>query len=88
MAGGQNENTFLYTKSEKRYPYHLNLDKTWEELGDEHYYRVNRSQIIHIDDLQSTERLPNQRLACHLRSGRTASVSRNRVEGFLSWMNS
>jgi len=80
--------TFLYTEKGRRFPYHLTMDRTLAELGEDKYFKIIRSQIIHIDDLKSTNRISGHRLICLLYSDRELTVSRNRVENFLQWMNS
>jgi DNA-binding LytR/AlgR family response regulator len=72
-----------------RYPIEFTLDQLdRQELDPRHFFRINRSMIIHIDVIKQVKRYFDRRLelSLSLRMNEQVIVSRNRVSAFKKWL--
>src|SRR5580698_8094896 len=57
-----------------------------ERLDPEHFFRIHRSVIVRLEQIETLLREPGGDYAVQLKSGARLSVSRNRVEPLEEWM--
>lgn len=80
---------FLINHQGKRFPIDFTLDQLESNLQPEHFFRINRKVILHIDCIQKMAAYFNSRLkvqTLHLNGDETI-VSRERVAAFKEWLN-
>ncbi|OAV42574.1 LytTR family DNA-binding domain-containing protein [Lewinella sp. 4G2] len=80
--------TFALSTAGTRYLLTDALDRLAEELDPAKWYRINRSQIIHIDSVEQAAPYFNHRLSLRLSPAGEGEnlVSRQRVKGFRGWL--
>ncbi|MEM6878086.1 MAG: LytTR family DNA-binding domain-containing protein [Bacteroidota bacterium] len=84
----QDSLTFLLSQDGKRYLLPEPLDKIERELDPQHWFRINRSQIIHVRSVRKVSSYFNHRLKLELNpSGDQDNiVSRQRVKACRVWL--
>ncbi|MEO0626387.1 MAG: LytTR family DNA-binding domain-containing protein, partial [Bacteroidota bacterium] len=84
----QDSLTFLLSQDGNRYLLPEPLDKIERELDPQHWFRINRSQIIHVRSVRKVSSYFNHRLKLELNpSGDQDNiVSRQRVKACRVWL--
>ena len=80
---------YLYTFAGEKYMLDYNsLDEIEELINPLHFYRVNRTCIIHINAIQSIKSLANQKLEINLLPAikLTQDMSREKAPAFKKWL--
>ncbi len=85
----ENKATYIYTKSNRSYLIDHSLENWQDQLDPEHFYRVNRTFIIHINAIKDIISYTNSRLKLLLHSYNELEiiVSRERVKDFKNWID-
>ena len=81
--------SFLMTKTRKRYIVDMTLDTIEKDLSPNHFFRINRKQIINIDAVQRMHPYFNHRLKLDIegQSKFEFIVSRKRLKEFKEWVD-
>jgi DNA-binding LytR/AlgR family response regulator len=84
----ENKSTYIHTKENRNYLLDHSLENWQEELNPEHFFRVNRTFIIHINAIKDIVAYSNSRLKLILSSYKEQEiiVSRERVKEFKNWI--
>jgi DNA-binding LytR/AlgR family response regulator len=80
----ENKATYIYTKENRSYLLDNSLEHWQEQLDPEHFFRVNRTFIVHINAIKDIIAYSNSRLKLILNSYSETEiiVSRERVKDF------
>jgi len=80
--------TFLVDLSGKRHLLNTSLEQLQDQLDPNFFFRINRSQMIHIQSVRKVDNWFNHRVKVQLEpdTGGEYVVSRNRVKGFKEWL--
>ena len=81
--------TFIVTHNNKRYIIDYALEQITTEINPDHFHRINRSYIIHIDSIKKINKYFNSRLHIELEPTNPDQVliSRIKVPDFLKWID-
>ena len=71
---------------EKTYVIRERMQTLEERLDPAHFFRIHRSVIVRLEQIETLLREPGGDYAVQLKSGARLSVSRNRVEPLEEWM--
>ena len=84
----EEKNNYLVTFEDKRYIIDSSLDTVTEDLDPEQFFRISRSCIISLKTIGSIIKQPGGRLRILAKPepGFEMTVSRSRVDDFLSWL--
>ncbi|MHB0756101.1 LytR/AlgR family response regulator transcription factor [Polaribacter sp. M15] len=85
----ENKSTYIHTKENRNYLLDNSLENWQEQLDPEHFFRVNRTYIVHINAIKDIVAYSNSRLKLILNSYKDAEiiVSRDRVKDFKNWID-
>ena len=85
----ENKSTYIHTKENRNYLLDNSLENWQEQLDPEHFFRVNRTFIVHINAIKDIVAYSNSRLKLILHSYNEIEiiVSRERVKDFKSWID-
>ena len=85
----ENKATYIHTNSNRNYLIDDSLEHWQEQLNPEHFFRVNRTFMVHINAIKDIVSYTNSRLQLILQSYTDTEiiVSRERVKGFKSWID-
>ena len=85
----ENKSTYIHTKEKRNHLLDNSLEHWQEQLNPEHFFRVNRTFIIHINAIKDIITYSNSRLKLVLNSYSETEiiVSRERVKGFKNWID-
>ena len=85
----ENKATYIHTNSNRNYLIDDSLEHWQEQLNPEHFFRVNRTFIVHINAIKDIVSYTNSRLQLVLQSYTDAEiiVSRERVKDFKNWID-
>ncbi|WP_439131268.1 LytR/AlgR family response regulator transcription factor [Polaribacter sp.] len=85
----ENKATYIHTKENRNYLLDNSLENWQEQLDPEHFFRVNRTFIVHINAIKDIVAYSNSRLKLILNSYNEQEiiVSRERVKDFKSWID-
>lgn len=80
----ENKSTYIHTTENRNYLLDNSLENWQEQLDPEHFFRVNRTFIIHINSIKDIIAYSNSRLKLILNSYKETEiiVSRERVKDF------
>ena len=80
--------TFAIDRQGRRYLIEESLERIGEELDPARWFRINRSQLVHIDGVRKVSRYFNHRLILELDSAGEGDniVSRQRVKQCREWL--
>jgi DNA-binding LytR/AlgR family response regulator len=81
--------TFLYTNGGRRHIYSKTIAHIEHELDTDHFFQINRKQVVNINAVKKIHPYLNQRLKLDLQNdaGIEFIVSRNRSTEFKSWVD-
>ena len=84
----EEKNNYLVTFEDKRYIIDSSLDTVSEDLDPEQFFRISRSCILSLKAIGSIIKQPGGRLRIVAKPepGFEMTVSRSRVDDFLSWL--
>ena len=85
----ENKSTYIHTKENRNYLLDHSLENWQEQLDPEHFFRVNRTFIVHINSIKDIVAYSNSRLKLILHSYNEQEiiVSRERVKDFKNWID-
>ncbi|WBX70418.1 LytR/AlgR family response regulator transcription factor [Tenacibaculum retecalamus] len=85
----ENKATYIHTNSNRNYLIDDSLEHWQEQLNPEHFFRVNRTFIVHINAIKDIVSYTNSRLKLVLHSFCDSEiiVSRERVKDFKNWID-
>lgn len=85
----ENKSTYIHTKENRNYLLDNSLENWQEQLDPEHFFRVNRTYIVHINAIKDIIAYSNSRLKLILNSysENEIIVSRERVKDFKKWID-
>ena len=85
----ENKSTYIHTKENRNYLLDNSLENWQEQLDPEHFFRVNRTFIVHINAIKDIIAYSNSRLKLILNSYKETEiiVSRERVKDFKNWID-
>jgi len=85
----ENKATYIHTKENRNHLLDHSLEHWQEQLDPEHFFRVNRTFIIHINAIKDIITYSNSRLKLVLHSYDETEiiVSRERVKEFKNWID-
>ncbi|PWG04791.1 LytR/AlgR family response regulator transcription factor [Polaribacter aquimarinus] len=85
----ENKSTYIHTKENRNYLLDHSLENWQEQLDPEHFFRVNRTFIVHINAIKDIVAYSNSRLKLILHSYNEQEiiVSRERVKDFKNWID-
>ncbi|MCT4699394.1 LytR/AlgR family response regulator transcription factor [Tenacibaculum haliotis] len=85
----ENKATYIHTNSNRNYLIDDSLEHWQEQLNPEHFFRVNRTFIVHINAIKDIVSYTNSRLQLVLHSYTDTEiiVSRERVKDFKNWID-
>ncbi|WP_439127397.1 LytR/AlgR family response regulator transcription factor [Polaribacter sp.] len=85
----ENKSTYIHTSDNRNHLLDHSLENWQEQLDPEHFYRVNRTFIIHINAIKDIIAYSNSRLKLILHSYNEQEiiVSRERVKDFKNWID-
>ena len=85
----ENKSTYIHTKENRNYLLDNSLENWQEQLDPEHFFRVNRTFIVHINAIKDIVSYSNSRLKLILHSYNETEiiVSRERVKDFKNWID-
>lgn len=80
----ENKSTYIHTKENRNYLLDYSLENWQEQLNPEHFFRVNRTFIVHVNAIKDIVAFSNSRLKVILSSYKETEiiVSRERVKEF------
>ena len=82
------KNTFLCTFEGNNYPVDFSLDKLETFLDPEHFFRINRQNIIHFRSIQKIHVLSKSRLELEIKSSKERMlVSTSKSHPFREWID-
>jgi len=85
----ENKSTYIHTTENRNHLLDNSLEYWQEQLNPEHFFRVNRTVIVHINSIKDIIAFSNSRLKLILNSYIETEiiVSRERVKDFKSWID-
>lgn len=85
----ESKTTFLVTDENRQYIVDESLDAIEAKLDPKHFFRIGRSGIISLEQIQVVSRHFGSRLKVQLKCGQREDlfVSRSRSAEFLEWLN-
>ena len=85
----ENKATYIHTKSNRNYLIDHSLEHWQDQLDPEHFFRVNRTFIVHINAIKDIISYTNSRLKLilHTYNEMEIIVSRERVKDFKNWID-
>ena len=85
----ENKTTFLVTDENREYIVDESLDAIEGKLDPKHFFRIGRSSIVSLEQIQVVSKHFGSRLKVQLHSSRRDDlfVSRARTAEFLEWLN-
>lgn len=85
----ENKATYIHTVDKRNYLLDSSLENWQDQLNPEHFYRVNRTFIVHINAIKDIVAYTNSRLKLILNSYNESEiiVSRERVKDFKNWID-
>ena len=85
----ENKATYIHTKGNRNYLIDHSLEHWQDQLDPEHFFRVNRTYIVHINAIKDIISYTNSRLKLilHTYSEAEIIVSRERVKEFKKWID-
>lgn len=85
----ENKATYIHTNENRSYLIDNSLEYWQEQLDPEHFFRVNRTFIVHINPIKDIVSYTNSRLQIKLNSYNESEiiVSRERVKEFKNWID-
>ena len=85
----ENKSTYIHTTENRNYLLDHSLENWQEQLDPEHFFRVNRTYIVHINAFKDIIAYSNSRLKLMLYSYNEQEiiVSRERVKDFKNWID-
>ncbi len=85
----ENKSTYIHTKENRNHLLDNSLENWQEQLDPEHFFRVNRTFIVHINAIKDIVAYSNSRLKLILNSYNEQEiiVSRERVKDFKHWID-
>lgn len=85
----ENKSTYIHTKENRNFLLDNSLENWQEQLDPEHFFRVNRTFIVHINAIKDIVAYSNSRLKLILHSYKESEiiVSRERVKDFKNWID-
>lgn len=85
----ENKTTYLVTDENREYVVDDSLDAIEAKLDPKHFFRIGRSSIVSLEQIQVVTKHFSSRLKVQLRSSRRDDlfVSRARTNEFLEWLN-
>jgi len=86
----QHKTSYLVTKQGRQYPLEKSLEELDGLLSPKHFFRINRSYIVHINGIKDIVSYSNSRLRLFLNQdlNDVIIVSRERVKDFKTWLDS
>ena len=83
--------TFLHTSDGQRHIYGKTVESLFNELDENQFYQINRSQIVNVNAVHQIHPYLNQRLKVIVQPNLKAKcdfiVSRNRMMNFKDWLD-
>ena len=81
--------TFLCTKDGKRHIYGKTVESLMQELNNQQFFQINRSQIINAESIEEIHPYLNQRLILKIKNAKDRSfiVSRQRAILLKEWLD-
>lgn len=85
----ENKATYIHTNGKRNYLIDGSLEHWQDQLNPEHFFRVNRTFIVHINAIKDIISYTNSRLKLLLHSYTESEiiVSRERVKDFKNWID-
>lgn len=85
----QNKTSYLLIKSGRSYILDSSLDKIYDTLDPEAFFKVNRKYILNINDIKDIISYSNSRLKVNLNTPTEDDiiVARDRVKDFKNWLS-
>ncbi|WP_064967763.1 LytR/AlgR family response regulator transcription factor [Tenacibaculum ovolyticum] len=85
----ENKSTYIHTNANRNYLIDHSLEHWQEQLNPEHFFRVNRTFIVHINAIKDIISFTNSRLKIilHTYTETEIIVSRERVKEFKNWID-
>lgn len=85
----ENKATYIHTNGKRNYLIDGSLEHWQDQLNPEHFFRVNRTFIVHINAIKDIISYTNSRLKLILHSYDESEiiVSRERVKDFKNWID-
>lgn len=85
----ENKATYIHTNGKRNYLIDNSLEHWQDQLNPEHFFRVNRTFIVHINAIKDIISYTNSRLKVLLHSYNESEiiVSRERVKDFKNWID-
>jgi len=85
----ENKATYIHTNGKRNYLIDHSLEHWQDQLNPEHFFRVNRTFIVHINAIKDIISYTNSRLKLVLHSYNESEiiVSRERVKDFKNWID-
>lgn len=85
----ENKTTYLVTDENREYIVDESLDAVEAKLDPKHFFRIGRSSIVSLEQIQVVTKHFSSRLKVQLRNSRRDDlfVSRARTGEFLEWLN-
>ena len=85
----EHKSTYIYTKEDRNHLLDNSLEYWQEQLNPEHFFRVNRTFIVHVNAIKDIITYSNSRLKLVLHSYTETEiiVSRERVKDFKNWID-
>ncbi|CAL2084575.1 LytTR family DNA-binding domain-containing protein [Tenacibaculum sp. 190524A02b] len=85
----ENKASYIHTNGNRNYLLDHSLEHWQEQLNPEHFFRVNRTYIVHINAIKDIVSYTNSRLQLKLHNYEEAEiiVSRERVKDFKNWID-
>ncbi|MEQ6122784.1 LytTR family DNA-binding domain-containing protein [Pseudotenacibaculum sp. MALMAid0570] len=85
----ENKATYIHTKANRNYLIDGSLENWQDQLDPEHFFRVNRTFVVHINAIKDIISYTNSRLKLILHTYKETEiiVSRERVKDFKKWID-
>ena len=85
----ENKATYIHTNNNRNYLIDGSLENWQDQIDPEHFFRVNRTFMVHINAIQDIIAYTNSRLklVLHTFNETEIIVSRERVKDFKSWID-
>lgn len=85
----ENKATYIHTKGNRNYLIDHSLEHWQEQLDPDHFFRVNRTFIVHVNAIKDIISYTNSRLKLllHTYNEMEIIVSRERVKDFKNWID-
>ncbi len=78
---------FLHTVDGRSYPIEYSMDKLFGLLSPDKFFKINRSQIVHILFIEEIISYSNSRLKLNIKSSKNEFVvAREKVKDFKQWL--